>query len=492
MVGQNKMLSKNGFMASGGRYYWQGLLFVLAVLFALSNIVCFLRNKRRSYHPVGWSSSSRSEMNKSTSSGKGNNSVIGDEDDDGWITTELSKEDSNAHWLMASSSSSIDIEAEQEDEGQEDSIKNNQVNFLPDGDATDPFAKSMIQLADLDVEGSGADKKLIGGRSERSTMIVIGAGMGTTGTHLFYHATCYMGLSSVHYWNRCISPNNDKTYDEHELQQASNLHNDLIRVVIKMFKCVDTKGRMNLNIGYNSTNSSQNKNNKTNNKKKALCGNAFEWKDTVLRLIDEVVQADVFEGYNDTPYPHLLRPLAQSIRRHRRHNPIILLTERDPESYAKRRSSKDYGETDPLCLHPPPQSSSLQILEDSNSLTGVGSLGGLDLIGCVEHAAASIDTRNGTDSSSSLDLVDVFISYKNLLAQDYAKGIEQISKEFNTYQETVKQYADFSFNMFEQDEKTEVPIMVSTIHQRLPELYNYTKGRRASPLRTKNVSALFL
>ena len=43
-------------------------------------------------------------------------------------------------------------------------------------------------------------------KRQQQQFIIVNAGHGSTGTHLFFRATCYLGLNSVHFNLGCLSP----------------------------------------------------------------------------------------------------------------------------------------------------------------------------------------------------------------------------------------------------------------------------------------------
>ena len=229
---------------------------------------------------------------------------------------------------------------------------------------------------------------------KKNKLLVIGAGHGSTGTHLIFHTTCHLGFSSVHWNMGCLSPNNNQ-FQENEIKGRFATHDMLRKEIHNMHTCIHRRSKS--------------------------CGNALEWKANILTLVDELVQhrdGDI-QAFHDTPYPYIISQLVEASYRFDR-IPIIILSERDPETYAKRRSSSYYGWSDPICIDP------LSINDTDRSFPG----GGYDLIGCVEHAASK------SKSPESLDLVDLFISYEALVDANLTTGLQTISNEFAAYQST--------------------------------------------------------
>ena len=126
--------------------------------------------------------------------------------------------------------------------------------------------------------------------------MIIAAGWGTTGRHLFFKATCHLGFPSVH-WNwgclplpptEATSPNNNDSSDvsvikmsPNEIKPRFHTHSKLMNTLSKVSNCLQIK-------------------------KKKKCGNAIEWQTKVNNLIDELVQ-DIDEGCFYQNFVYLLQ-----------------------------------------------------------------------------------------------------------------------------------------------------------------------------------------
>ena len=286
-----------------------------------------------------------------------------------------------------------------------------------------------IELLDLQRYFQG----YYGGVSSKNdaNVIIVGAAHGSTGTHLFYYATCHLGFPSVHWESGCLPRN--------EIQPSSTVqdrfasHESLRLIIHGMRKCF-VKGRLS-------------------------CGNALEWRTEVLSLIDQIVQDGNIRAFHDTPYPSLIAPLTQSIRRHNK-TLILLQSERNPEQYAQSRLRHHYGSRDLLCIDPSPISAS------ESDLSG----GPLDFVGCVTRAIEK------SDNPEQLDLVDLFVSYRTLVETNSTTAREIVAAAMDNYQQMISKKADFSFNMFEAEEKTPEEALAYALKQQIPALQNWKKS----------------
>jgi hypothetical protein len=268
----------------------------------------------------------------------------------------------------------------------------------------------------------------ISGGSLDENIMIIGAGLGTTGTHLIFEATCHMGFPSVH-WNLGCLPQNDNS----EISQHYAKHENLRKVISAMKVCIHNRQK---------------------------CGSALRWKSTVMNMMNQFVEDGSIQAIHDTPYalvvPHLLRAADRFNK-----TAFVILSERDPEEYARRRLSLGHGKSDPICKNPGPT--------DLENLSG----GGFDLIGCINHAAAQ------SDKPGELDLVDVFISFTNLVRSTGRRnGEKAIANATRIHQDMMRTKAAFSYNMFQQDNRTQVETLVAAIQTKVPALQSSQKPAR--------------
>ena len=146
------------------------------------------------------------------------------------------------------------------------------------------------------------------------SMIILGAGKGTTGTHVMFQATCLLGIPSHHWEVGCINDNNSWISSYSDSVQK---HLQLKDLVYDASTCVHSQSTKK-------------------------CGDAIEWKEKVMGLVKDIILDGRFLALHDTPYPTLMPLLYDAAKRYY-HNVIIINTERDPEQYVKRRISKPYG-----------------------------------------------------------------------------------------------------------------------------------------------------
>ena len=263
-------------------------------------------------------------------------------------------------------------------------------------------------------------------------MIILGAGKGTTGTHIMFQATCLLGIPSHHWEVGCINDNNSwissyffKSYYSDSVQK----HLQLKDLVYDAATCVHSQSTKK-------------------------CGDAIEWKEKVMNLVQDIILDGRFIALHDTPYSMLMPQLYDAAKRYY-HNVIIINTERDAEHYVTRRISKPYGAVDLFCK----DISSRQI----NTSTLVGN--GFDLISCIERAIASQRQQQQFDNIAimEVDLVDIFTSIRNLI-DETKDGWNDVVTEYKHYQDAVRNMSNFSIDLFQRSEsyttKEELALML--------------------------------
>ena len=261
------------------------------------------------------------------------------------------------------------------------------------------------------------------------SIYIIGAGLGTTGTHLTYGTTCYMGYPSVHYHTGCTSANITSDKKKHvkyemgaqELPQKS--HFTLLKLVHQMKQCVS--------------------------KEKGSCGDALQWRDIILKHLEIVVSDSSIAALHDTPYTLLMPSLLEFARKHHKKT-LIILSERDPEVYAKRRIEE----------HP----NGLVCIDRSIPISTETSEGGVyDWIGCINRAA-----RPG---ESFTDLTEVFTTHKQV-------GREVLAQETKAYQDAVRPKAAFAWDIFKRENRTSEEQLSLEMAEIFPNLAQYRQPMR--------------
>jgi len=263
-------------------------------------------------------------------------------------------------------------------------------------------------------------------------MIILGAGKGTTGTHIMFQATCLLGIPSHHWEVGCMNDNDSwiSSYSFKSLYSYSvRKHLELKDLVFDAATCVHSQSTKK-------------------------CGDAIEWKEKVMNLVQDIILDGRFIALHDTPYSTLLPQLYDAAKRYY-HNVIIINTERDPKLYVTRRISKPYGAVDLFCK----DISSRQI----NSSTLVG--GRFDVVSCIDQAILASQRQQQVDNVATMeiDLVDIFTSIRNLV-DETKDGWKEVVTEYKHYQDAVRSISNFSIDLFQRNEtyttKEELALML--------------------------------
>jgi len=265
--------------------------------------------------------------------------------------------------------------------------------------------------------------------NDNKSMILLGAGKGTTGTHVMFQATCLLGIPSHHWEVGCINDNNSwissyffKSYYSDSVRKHLQLKN----LVYDAATCVHSQSTKK-------------------------CGGAIEWKEKVMGLLQDIILDGRFIALHDTPYSMLMPQLYDASKRYY-HNVIIINTERDPKQYVTRRISKPYGAVDMFCK---------DISRQINSSTLVG--GRFDVVSCIDRAIASQRQRQQVDDATTkIDLVDVFTSIRNLIDETEHGWNDVVTVKH--YQDVVRSISNFSIDLFQRSEsyttKEELALML--------------------------------
>ena len=142
--------------------------------------------------------------------------------------------------------------------------------------------------------------------------IVFGAGEGTTATHAFYGATCKLGLRSVH-WEQ--SYNHDVGFSNKKPSPGVFAHFDLLR----------TYNRLNCATpGYTGGEDYE-------------CPTVNQTLHVMLDRINQVISSPGIDAIHDAPYPNFGEYILIATKKIRGKEPIVLLSERNPQDWVKRR-----------------------------------------------------------------------------------------------------------------------------------------------------------
>eukprot|EP00956_Cyclotella_meneghiniana_P007651 scaffold10249_cov59-Cyclotella_meneghiniana.AAC.20 len=272
--------------------------------------------------------------------------------------------------------------------------------------------------------------------------LIIGAGQGTTGTHLFVDATCALGFVSLHYGIGCLpkyavnisgveSANRDQetktkvplklTSANHDYSKLLQRHSRISSGFLKAFK-----------------------NNETD---------PLDFRDRLLTDLEEIIiwgkSHNVGLALHDTPYPMLMPEILKLVQKHysskegKSIKPIIILSERDPHEYTERRL-KSHGSYSWICR--PPSIASITI-EKMNPKTFEG--GAFDFTGCIS---------NTKTSGMKMDQ-----KFYTMHQASKSKQGQFIVDSFEDYQDTMRDAAMFTYNMFDREDKTSVGELASMI-----------------------------
>ncbi len=287
--------------------------------------------------------------------------------------------------------------------------------------------------------------------------IIIGAGLGTTGTHLIADTTCLLGYPTMHYFVGCVNvemhENSNITHQvavvPEKYQKAAQMHLRVVRNFQAGTKCISDGCEVM---------------------------KAMSFRDSLIRPIHDLVsfihtnvtidEEDENEtgtvpiALHDTPWPYLIHSLIQEVeQQYDGLSPVILLSERDPWQYTHRRLEKNHGGRDIMCRNHTwstpnhnstdagvdPESSYIQQQQDQ-----VIPHSAFDIIGCINSALHGLPE----DEARQVKVIDVFTTMQNIWDDRGEDGHEWIEGEVKSYQDFIRAKADFSYDMFIQKGKT--------------------------------------
>lgn len=271
--------------------------------------------------------------------------------------------------------------------------------------------------------------------------IIINAGQGTTGTHLFTEATCLLGYTSLHYNLGCIPSRYilPKTFNRTAPAGTSIEFNETLQSNI---------------FGQHSfllakLNSLKRINFKSNEDGKSFLIRAQK---VLEDLIINAKAMNIVLSLHDTPYPFLLPYIIKFTKKH--HNgksPLIILSERDPEEYISRRTSTNHGDSHIMCR---------QSLGNRSSYHN----GSFDILGCIERAVNNEKSSNLNGGENK----DLLISMTNA-AKEF--GIDRVVESYRENQDLARQLASFSYNIFNRKERTNATDLASLMKQNFGRYY---------------------
>ncbi len=307
--------------------------------------------------------------------------------------------------------------------------------------------------------------------------IIVAAGMGTTGTHLMFDATCAMNIASVHYRLNCHllhAENNATTatttaaiattnthYQKGDYKTLLEHHRQLTRMMLTMQAMTSPTAA-----------TAANKNNFMT---------PLEFKQKVLHHLEEIIawgyhhhnKEDNDEGggitlaLHDAPYPLLISSILKLVQKYfgNKTRPIILLSERNPNEWIVRRT-KLHGRYTYVC-----RESVVLLLDDSrdhhaNSSSNSRSLegGAFDILGCINEA----QQQQQHEQKQQLTRDDIVYNLKEVQRLNQT---QYVVDSMNDYQNAARDLAVFNYNMFESssNNRTSVEDLVQMIKNAMLE-----------------------
>lgn len=316
--------------------------------------------------------------------------------------------------------------------------------------------------------------------------IIIGAGQGTTGTHLFAEATCRLGFVTLHYGVGCLPENAlIPTNRTNEISRRTNSLRSLsCHVSISPSQTRYTsllQHHKNISKGFLSL-----------MRKKGT--DPVELKHHLLENLEKIIvwgkQNKVGLALHDTPYPNLIPDILKIVRKYYGTNnangvetisakpkPIIILSERNADEFVERRTL-NHGSYSWICR---PETNNFMNstgtnmdnfastspfnFEKMNETTLEG--GAFDFIGCINQANISARLSTNSASSQSIELDRIFYSFT---MADRLKHRQYLIDTMENYQHNMRNEAIFSYNVFDKRNKTKVNDLANWIKQSMLDM----------------------
>lgn len=301
--------------------------------------------------------------------------------------------------------------------------------------------------------------------------IIVAAGMGTTGTHLMFDATCAMNIASVHYRLNChlhaenntttttaaIETNNTRYYQQEDYYKTLlEHHRQLTRMMLTMQDMTSPPAAV--------TAANNNNNFMT----------PLQFKQKVLHHLEEIIawvyhqhhhQEDNNEegdggitlALHDAPYPLLISSILKLVQKYfgNKTKPIILLSERNSNEWIARRTML-HGRYTYVCRES-------IVLDDNHRAISSRSLegGAFDILGCIDKAAQQ------QHEQQQLTRDDILYNLKEVQRLNQT---QYVVDSMNQYQNAIRDLAVFNYNMFESTKnRTSVEDLVQMIKNAMLE-----------------------
>mmetsp|Transcript_12537 Transcript_12537/g.26701 ORF Transcript_12537/g.26701 Transcript_12537/m.26701 type:complete len:488 (+) Transcript_12537:147-1610(+) len=319
--------------------------------------------------------------------------------------------------------------------------------------------------------------------------IIIGAGQGTTGTHLFAEVTCELGFVTLHYAIGCV-PRNAISVREEARQLSIVGDSDSKNGTIHENATEEEKAPCPMPIDhfehpYDTLIQHQRAITRIYNQM-VKQADPKEFRKKILHYLESIIfwgkKHKITLALHDTPYPFLMPDILRLVQKHYGFTkggenvtmkPIIILSERDPSGYAESRIRGHGGHTwickptknqigRPIINDSPIVNSSSWVAGTINSITLKG--GAYDIISCLNRLYFA---ENGTKlRTHQMDMSDIFYSYKQAVGSQQRQFIIDTME---SYQDTVKNSAIFSYNMFEKENRTTVHDLAAEMKKSMNE-----------------------
>lgn len=243
--------------------------------------------------------------------------------------------------------------------------------------------------------------------------VIIGAGQGTTGTHLYFASTCLLGYPSFHYKLGCVpnstmidTTSNNTTATQQGKRGTISIKNSFQKLVNSHLSTFPHQQFLN--------------------------NDAVELKNRIFKGLEDVIiqakEMDLTIALHDTPYPMTMPYLIELVKKH--HNgkpPVLILSERDPKYYVKRRIQKHGSQL--VCRN----------LTHIDPMTMKGGI--YDVIGCIENGLR-LSPKVGTTAPTASDFLNTITD------MSVAVGEEAVVEQFRDYQDVMRSLSVFSMDIF--------------------------------------------
>ncbi|KAL7546523.1 hypothetical protein ACHAWF_012033 [Thalassiosira exigua] len=245
---------------------------------------------------------------------------------------------------------------------------------------------------------------------------------GTTGSRSLYHAACNLGFPSVHHGGFCISPTRGIRGVDPAVTRGVRAHAEVHRLYTMVEKCTKIHDHGNSEFGTGAA--------------RQLCHTPLDqWVDDVRRRLAEVMESDVV-GLFDVPYANFAAPALEAARARRRAPPIVALTERPPEQWAKSRG----------------RGHDLLVCKEEHS-RGRLEASEFDVVGCAERAIESLaradeEGRGGRQPATrTAHFWDAFQFLTKVEASE-PKIQEGMARQMDRHQELYRPLAAYAPDIF--------------------------------------------